>query len=55
MRDVGPGGCTGQSNASWRIPFALQIIPGLALGIGMFFFPESPRVSLQDLDLNEFC
>jgi hypothetical protein len=46
-KDVGPGGCTGQSDASWRIPFALQILPGLILGIGMFFFPESPRVSLQ--------
>jgi sugar porter (SP) family MFS transporter len=41
--DVGPGGCTGQSNASWRVPFALQIFPGLVLGIGMIFFPESPR------------
>ncbi|KAL5119957.1 hypothetical protein ACEQ8H_002055 [Pleosporales sp. CAS-2024a] len=41
--DVGPHGCTGQSDASWRIPFALQILPGLVLGIGMIFFPESPR------------
>jgi hypothetical protein len=41
--DVGPSGCTGQSDAAWRIPFALQIFPGLVLGIGMLFFPESPR------------
>jgi len=43
VRDVGSDGCTGQSDASWRIPFALQIIPALVLGIGMIFFPESPR------------
>jgi hypothetical protein len=43
-KDVGPHGCTGQSDAAWRIPFALQILPGLILGIGMIFFPESPRV-----------
>ncbi|KAI8931976.1 hypothetical protein NX059_010872 [Plenodomus lindquistii] len=41
--DVPSGGCTGQSDASWRVPFALQIVPGLVLGIGMMFFPESPR------------
>ena len=49
--DVGPNGCTGQSDASWRIPFALQIFPGLCLGIGMFFFPETPRwLMKQDRD-----
>jgi len=49
--DVGPNGCTGQSDASWRIPFALQILPGLLLGIGMIFFPESPRwLVKQDRD-----
>lgn len=37
------GKCTGQSEASWRLPFALQIIPALSLGIGMLFFPDSPR------------
>ncbi|KAJ4984568.1 D-xylose-proton symporter (hexose transporter) [Stagonosporopsis vannaccii] len=41
--DVGPNGCTGQSDASWRVPFALQIVPALVLGIGMLFYPESPR------------
>ncbi|KAK7919964.1 hypothetical protein PG985_007986 [Apiospora marii] len=47
LRDVGPDGCTGQSPAAWRIPFAVQIIPALVLGIGMLFFPESPRYCLM--------
>jgi MFS family permease len=46
-QDVGPNGCTGQSDASWRIPFALQIVPALILGVGMIFFPESPRFMLM--------
>lgn len=41
--DVGPHGCTGQSDASWRVPLALQIFPALVLGVGMLAFPESPR------------
>ncbi|KAH6997426.1 general substrate transporter [Ilyonectria destructans] len=45
--DVGPHGCTGQSEAAWRIPFALQIVPALILGVGMLFFPESPRYYLM--------
>ncbi|KAL5605932.1 hypothetical protein FOVSG1_006079 [Fusarium oxysporum f. sp. vasinfectum] len=45
--DVGPNGCTGQSEAAWRVPFALQIFPALVLGIGMVFFPESPRFYLM--------
>lgn len=50
-RDVGPNGCTGQSDASWRIPFALQILPAIILGIGVLFFPESPRwLMKQDRD-----
>ena len=44
----GPGGpCPGQSDASWRIPFAIQIAPALVLGVGMLFFPESPRYFLM--------
>ncbi|GAA6022343.1 hypothetical protein JCM10207_003293 [Rhodosporidiobolus poonsookiae] len=31
------------SNASFRLPWALQAIPGVVLGTFMFFFPESPR------------
>ncbi|KAH7121760.1 general substrate transporter [Dactylonectria estremocensis] len=46
-KDVGPGGCTGQSQAAWRVPFAIQIVPALILGIGMIFFPESPRYHLM--------
>ncbi|KAG8410886.1 hypothetical protein J3459_016915 [Metarhizium acridum] len=45
--DVGPNGCTGQSGAAWRVPFALQIAPALILGAGMIFFPESPRFYLM--------
>lgn len=41
--DVPAGGCTGQSDASWRLPLAIQIVPALVLGIGMLFFPDSPR------------
>lgn len=47
LRDVGPNGCTGQSNASWRVPFALQIVPAMILGLGMLVFPESPRYMLM--------
>ncbi len=46
-KDVGPEGCTGQSEAAWRIPFALQILPAIILGVGMLFFPESPRFYLM--------
>ncbi|KAE8374402.1 general substrate transporter [Aspergillus bertholletiae] len=42
-KDVPPNGCTGQSEASWRLPFAIQIIPALILGLGIIFFPDSPR------------
>lgn len=41
--DVPSGGCTAQSEASWRLPLALQIVPAVILGIGMLFFPDSPR------------
>ncbi|KAL3461871.1 general substrate transporter [Aspergillus heterothallicus] len=41
--DVPSGGCTGQSNASWRLPLGLQIAPAVILGVGMLFFPDSPR------------
>lgn len=47
--DVGPPGrrCPGQSEAAWRVPFALQIMPALVLGVGMLFYPESPRYHLM--------
>ncbi|KAJ5819862.1 Major facilitator superfamily domain general substrate transporter [Penicillium riverlandense] len=41
--DVPPGGCTGQSDASWRLPLAIQIVPAIILGVGMLFFPDTPR------------
>src|SRR6266436_8274794 len=31
------------SEWSWRLPFLLQIIPGLILGAGIIFLPFSPR------------
>ncbi|GAA5860901.1 hypothetical protein JCM8547_003883 [Rhodosporidiobolus lusitaniae] len=38
--------------ASFRLPWALQLIPGLVLGTLMWIFPESPRW-LMDHDRNE--
>ncbi|KAL6714756.1 hypothetical protein ACLMJK_008181 [Lecanora helva] len=41
---IGPGkGSQTQSDAAWLVPICLQLIPGLALGIGMIFMPFSPR------------
>eukprot|EP00753_Platysulcus_tardus_P020456 PLAT8063.1.p1 GENE.PLAT8063.1~~PLAT8063.1.p1 ORF type:complete len:561 (-),score=-138.96 PLAT8063.1:144-1826(-) len=38
------GGTTaGQSEAAWRIPLALQLVPALILGCGVMFMPFSPR------------
>lgn len=49
--DVGPNGCDGQSDASWRLPLALQILPAIILGVGMIFFPGSPRwLLMKDRD-----
>ena len=31
------------SNWSWRLPFLIQMIPGIILGIGVFFLPFTPR------------
>ena len=28
---------------SWRLPFLLQMVPGLVLGVGILFLPFSPR------------
>jgi sugar porter (SP) family MFS transporter len=39
-------------NASFQIPWALQMIPAILLSIGMMWFPESPRW-LIDHDRNE--
>ncbi|KAI0091226.1 general substrate transporter [Irpex rosettiformis] len=32
-----------QSEAAWRIPIALQLVPALILGFGILFMPFSPR------------
>lgn len=32
-----------QSEAAWRLPLALQIVPAVILGAGTFFLPFSPR------------
>lgn len=38
------GGTTaGQSEAAWRIPLALQLVPAIILGVGILFMPFSPR------------
>ncbi|KAL1855744.1 hypothetical protein Daus18300_011027 [Diaporthe australafricana] len=47
IADVGTGSCTGQSEASWRLPLAMQILPAVILGLGMLFYPESPRYFLM--------
>jgi MFS family permease len=33
----------GQSQAAWRIPLALQLVPAIILGVGILFMPFSPR------------
>lgn len=33
----------GQSDAAWLVPICLQLIPGIALAIGLLFMPFSPR------------
>ncbi|CAK5269350.1 unnamed protein product [Mycena citricolor] len=39
---IGGTGAT-QSEAAWRIPLALQLVPALFLGIGILWMPFSPR------------
>ena len=40
--DGGPNN-KNQSTAAFRIPWGIQMIPGLILFVGLFFFPKSPR------------
>ncbi|KAK0198137.1 hypothetical protein F5146DRAFT_1157715 [Armillaria mellea] len=37
------GTSSGQSEAAWRIPLALQLAPAIVLGCGILFMPFSPR------------
>ncbi|KAI4262860.1 MAG: hypothetical protein L6R42_001967 [Xanthoria sp. 1 TBL-2021] len=37
------GTSQGQSDAAWLVPIYLQLIPGIALGMGIMFMPFSPR------------
>lgn len=39
---IGGTGAT-QSEAAWRIPIALQLVPAIILGCGILFMPFSPR------------
>ena len=32
-----------QSEAAWRLPIALQLVPAVVLGVGILFMPFSPR------------
>lgn len=36
----------GQSEAAWRIPLGLQLVPAIILGVGILFMPFSPRFVL---------
>ncbi|KAL8946964.1 MAG: hypothetical protein Q9222_006704 [Ikaeria aurantiellina] len=40
--NIGGTGKT-QSDAAWILPICLQLVPGIALGIGILFMPFSPR------------
>ncbi|AWS00393.1 sugar porter family MFS transporter [Metallosphaera hakonensis JCM 8857 = DSM 7519] len=40
-------------SANWRAMFALAVIPGFALALGMFFMPESPRWLVAKTRINE--
>lgn len=36
------------NTASWRIPLGITFLWGLVLGIGILFFPESPRFDYRN-------
>ena len=38
-----------QSEASWRLSLALQLVPAMILGIGILFMPFSPRYATSEL------
>ncbi|TIA76122.1 hypothetical protein E3P91_00045 [Wallemia ichthyophaga] len=45
--DLPSDGICRQSDASWIIPFAIQILPALVLWVALFFMPRSPRFLLS--------
>ncbi|KAH9855919.1 general substrate transporter [Lenzites betulinus] len=40
-------------SASWRIPLAIQLVPGILLGAGCFALPPSPRLLVQHGRIDE--
>ncbi|KAI0629434.1 general substrate transporter [Trametes polyzona] len=40
-------------SASWRIPLAIQLIPGILLGLGCMALPPSPRLLVQQGRIEE--
>ena len=36
-----------QSEAAWRIPLALQLVPALILGVGVIFIDRKPSLFCQ--------
>lgn len=45
----GVQGHMAETSAQWVTPFAIQLIPGALMIIGMMFVPESPRYVLSTL------
>ena len=45
--------CTSLGALQWRIPFALQLLPGLLLFIGLFYQNESPRWLVEKHDVTK--
>lgn len=43
---IGGTGVT-QSEAAWRVPIALQLVPAMIVGVGILFMPFSPRYVRQ--------
>lgn len=44
------------NSAQWIVPFAVQLIPGVLLILGMMFVPESPRyVTVKRAGILDWC
>lgn len=44
---------SGTSPSQWRVPFGMQLIPGIFLLVGMIFQPESPRWLVEKNRVND--